>query len=147
MLSNQTEVQSCLLRSVPPRHFSCALHFVFFARTIMVAFLIVDADRNFRDALAIGLRLDGHLAVAIGDADEACERLRVVRFDCCLVDAHLAGADALLEVAASAGLRAIATSPHPDLLAAAVARHPLARALAKPFLSRELLTRVERAAA
>jgi DNA-binding NtrC family response regulator len=113
----------------------------------MVAFLIVDADRNFRDALAIGLRLDGHLAVSTGDVDDARERLRVVRFDCCLVDAHLSGAEELLEFAAGTGVQVIATSPHPDLLAAAVARHPLARALAKPFLSRELLTRVERAAA
>jgi DNA-binding NtrC family response regulator len=112
----------------------------------MVAFLIVDADRNFRDALAIGLRLDGHLAVAIGEVDDACERLRVVRFDCCLVDAHLPGADALLEVAAGAGLKAFATSPHPDLLAAAASRHPRASALPKPFLAEDLLARVARTA-
>jgi DNA-binding NtrC family response regulator len=112
----------------------------------MMAFLIVDADRNFRDALAIGLRLDGHLAVATGDVDEACERLRVVRFDCCLVDAHLAGADALLEIAAGAGLKAIATSPHPDLLAAASSRHPRASAIAKPFVPDDLVSRVERTA-
>ena len=110
----------------------------------MVAVLIVDADRNFRDALAIGLRLDGHVAMAVADVDEACERLRAVRFDCCLVDAHLAGADALLEIAAGAGLQAIATSPYPELLAAAASRHPAARALAKPFGARELAGRVER---
>jgi DNA-binding NtrC family response regulator len=108
----------------------------------MVAFLIVDGDRNFRDALAIGLRLDGHLAVAVGDADEARDRLRAVRFDCCLVDAHIAGADALLELAAGAGLQTIATSPHPDLLAAAACRHPQAAALAKPFQATDLVTRV-----
>lgn len=112
----------------------------------MVAFLIVDGDRNFRDALAIGLRLDGHLAVAIGDVDEACERLRAVRFDCCLVDAHLPGAETLLEIAAGAGLQAIATSPHPDLLAAAASRHPRAGALAKPFKSVDLVGRVHAAA-
>jgi DNA-binding NtrC family response regulator len=108
----------------------------------MVAFLIVDGDRNFRDALAIGLRLDGHLATATGDVDEACDRLRAIRFDCCLVDAHLPGADALLEIAAGAGLQAIATSPHPDLLAAAASRHPRAGALAKPFASGELIHQV-----
>ncbi len=108
----------------------------------MLAFLIVDADRNFRDALAIALRLDGHLAVATGDDDDACERLRVVRFDCCLVDAHLSGADALLEIAAGAGMLAIATSPHPDLLAAAASRHPSAEALSKPFGASELVARV-----
>lgn len=112
----------------------------------MVAFLIVDDDRNFRDALAIGLRLDGHLAIATGDVDEACERLRAVHFDCCLVDAHIPGADALLEIAAGAGLQAFATSPHPDLLAAAASRHPSARALAKPFQSGDLVARVHRPA-
>ena len=113
----------------------------------MVAFLIVDEDRSFRDALAIGLRLDGHLALATGDVDVACERLRVVRFDCCLVDAHLPGADTLLEIAAGAGLRAIATSTHPDLLAAAATRHPNAEALPKPFRASDLVARVETASA
>lgn len=108
----------------------------------MLAFLIVDGDRNFRDALAIGLRLDGHLAVATGEVDEACERLRAVRFDCCLVDAHIPGADALLEIAAGAGLQAFATSPHPDLLAAASSRHPRAGALPKPFQATDLVARV-----
>ncbi len=61
----------------------------------MAAFLIVDEDRNFRDALAIGLRLDGHRALAVGDAEEARARLRDGGFDCCVVDAHLADADAL----------------------------------------------------
>ena len=49
----------------------------------MLAFLIVDGDRNFGEALAIALRLDGHLAIGISDVDEACERIRAVRFDCC----------------------------------------------------------------
>ena len=110
----------------------------------MVAFLIVDGDRNFRDALAIGLRLDGHLAIPTGDVDEACERLRAVRFDCCLVDAHLPGADALLEIAAGAGMQALATSPYPELLQAAASRHPRAEAIAKPFGSKDLLGRVKR---
>ena len=113
----------------------------------MVAFLLVDGDRNFRDALAIGLRLDGHLAVTTGDVEDAAERLRVVRFDCCLVDAHLPGADALLEIAARTGTRAIATSSHPDLLVAAASRHPSAEAIAKPFGSLDLVARVERATA
>jgi DNA-binding NtrC family response regulator len=113
----------------------------------MVAFLLVDGDRNFRDALAIGLRLDGHLAMTTGDVEEACERLRAVRLDCCLVDAHLPGADALLEIAAGAGLLAIATSPHPDLLAAAASRHPRAEAMAKPFQSIDLLSRFRMLAA
>ncbi|HEX9308767.1 MAG TPA: hypothetical protein VF912_21845 [Anaeromyxobacter sp.] len=112
----------------------------------MPAFLIVDEDRNFRDALAIGLRLDGHIAVATGDAEDARARLAAGWFDCCLVDAHLAGADELLEIAARAGLRAIATGPYAELLTAAAARHPHAQALPKPFRAADLVARVQRAA-
>jgi len=112
----------------------------------MSAFLIVDEDRNFRDALAIGLRLDGHRALAVGDAEEARARLRDGGFDCCVVDAHLADADALFEIAAASGLRAIATGPHADLLEAAEARHPRAEALAKPFRAVDLVSRIASAA-
>jgi DNA-binding NtrC family response regulator len=109
----------------------------------MVAFLIVDGDRSFRDALAIGLRLDGHPAVTAADVDEARALLRSARFDCCVVDAHLPDADALLEVAASAGMHAFATSPHPDLLDAGASRHPQARAMPKPFRSSDLVSLVQ----
>jgi DNA-binding NtrC family response regulator len=112
----------------------------------MPAFLIVDEDRNFRDALAIGLRLDGHLAVAVADADAARAYLGAVRLDCCVVDAHLPEADEVLEVAAAHGLRAIATGPYAELLDAASARHPRAEALPKPFCARDLVARVERPA-
>jgi DNA-binding NtrC family response regulator len=113
----------------------------------MAAFLIVDEDRNFSQALAIGLRLDGHFAFSVGDADEARARLDTVWFDCCVVDAHLAEADALLEIAAAKGMRAIATGPYEDLLEAAAKRHPRAEALAKPFRAAELIARIERASA
>ena len=113
----------------------------------MLAFLIVDGDRNFGEALAIALRLDGHLSIATTDVDEACDRIRAVRFDCCLVDTHLTGADALLEIASGAGICAIATSPHEDLLEAAAARHPHAEALAKPFRVPDLVARAGRGAA
>jgi DNA-binding NtrC family response regulator len=112
----------------------------------MAAFLIVDEDQNFRDALAIGLRLDGHHAVALADAEGARTWIAALAFDCCLVDAHLPGADALLESAAASGLRAIATGPYADLLAAAAARHPRAEALAKPFRAADLVARVARPA-
>jgi DNA-binding NtrC family response regulator len=112
----------------------------------MAVFLIVDEDRNFRHALAIGLRLDGHFAFAVADAEDARARLGAGWFDCCVVDAHLPGADALLEIAAAQGVRAVATGPYPDLLAAATARHPHARPLAKPFRAADLLAWVERAA-
>ena len=113
----------------------------------MLAFLIVDGDRNFGEALAIALRLDGHLAMSTTDVDEACDRIRAVRFDCCLVDTHLAGGEALLEIASGAGMRAIATSPHEDLLRAAALRHPHADALPKPFRVADLVARAERSAA
>jgi DNA-binding NtrC family response regulator len=113
----------------------------------MAAFLIVDDDRSFRHALAIELRLDGHFAFPVDDVEEARARLAAGWFDCCVVDAHLAGADALLELAAGAGVRAIATGPYPDLLEAASARHPRAEALAKPFGASDVLERVTRATA
>ncbi len=99
----------------------------------MLAFLIVDPDRAFREALAIALRLDGHGALGAATVDDARERLSGARFDCCIVDAHLEGADALLESVAASGVRTIATGRYPDLLAVAAARHPGAEALLKPF--------------
>jgi DNA-binding NtrC family response regulator len=104
----------------------------------MASFLIADEDRNFREALAIALRLDGHDAAAVGDADAARAWLAAGRIDCCLVDAHLRGADGLLDVAARAGIRTFATGPHADLLAAAAARHPRAGVLPKPLRASEL---------
>ena len=104
----------------------------------MAAFLIVDPDRAFREALAIALRLDGHDALGASSVDDARERISAARFDCCIVDAHLAEADALLETAAASGMRAVATGRYADLLAAAAARHPSARALLKPFRAADL---------
>ncbi|HET8541335.1 MAG TPA: response regulator [Anaeromyxobacter sp.] len=104
----------------------------------MASFLIVDEDRNFREALAIALRLEGHEASAVGDAAAARARLASAALDCCLVDVHLRGADGLLEAACRAGARAFATGPHPDLVAAAARRHPGAGALPKPLSAREV---------
>ncbi len=99
----------------------------------MASFLIVDEDRNFREALAIALRLEGHRAPADPDAAGARAMLAAGAVDCCLVDAHLRGADGLLEAASRAGARAFATGPYPDLLAAAASRHPHAGILPKPL--------------
>jgi DNA-binding NtrC family response regulator len=99
----------------------------------MASFLIVDGDRNFREALAIALRLDGHAASSAGGADDALARIADVRFDCCVVDAHLLDADAVLEAATAAGMRTVVTGPHEDLLVYAVRRHPRAQTLPKPF--------------
>ncbi len=103
------------------------------------SFLIVDADRNFRDALAIALRLDGHDAAVAVTADEARARLAARPFACCVVDTHLAGADAVLEAAKAAGVRAVVTGPYAELLAATAGRHPGVFTLAKPFRALDLL--------
>ena len=110
----------------------------------MAAFLIVDADHNHREALAIALRLDGHAVTAAPSAKDGGAALGSGRFDCCVVDVHLAGADALLEAAERCGTCAVATGPYPELLAAAAARHPRAGTLPKPFRAQDL-TRVARA--
>lgn len=102
------------------------------------SFLIADEDRNFREVLAIALRLDGHDVAVASSSDEARALLAARRFACCAVDAHLAGADAVLEAADAAGALAVATGPYPELLAAAAARHPRAALLAKPFRALDL---------
>jgi DNA-binding NtrC family response regulator len=99
----------------------------------MASFLIVDSDRNFREALAIALRLDGHAVTGAATADEALAQLERGGHACCVVDAHLWDADAVLDAAARAGIRTILTGPYADLLAHAARRHPFAEALAKPF--------------
>ncbi len=104
----------------------------------MASFLIVDGDRSFREALAIALRLEGHEVSAVADAASARARLAQGSVDCCLVDAHLRGADALLEAASRAGARAFATGPYPDLLAAAAARRPHAGILPKPLSAQDV---------
>ena len=102
----------------------------------MPSYLLVDADRNFREALAIALRLDGHEVAVTDSVEDAL--LLLCSVSCCVVDAHLSGADALLEAAARAGVRRVVTGPYPDLLAHAVRRHPGAEPLPKPFRAREL---------
>ncbi len=99
----------------------------------MASFLIVDGDRNFREALAIALRLDGHAVCCAAGADDALARIAEGPLDCCVVDAHLLGSDDVLDAAAAAGVRTVLTGPHEDLLCHAARRHPRAQALPKPF--------------
>ncbi len=98
-----------------------------------MSFLLVDADRNFREALAIALRLDGHTVAAAEDAEQALAYLAAGGVRCCLVDALLVQADAVLAAAIAAGLRTVVTTSHPDLLARAARRNPRAEMLLKPF--------------
>jgi len=104
----------------------------------MAAYLIVDPDRNFREALAIALRLDGHAVTAAATSDEALAQLERGGRPCLVVDAHLWGVDAVLGAAARAGIRTVLTGPHADLLAHAARRHPFAEPLAKPFAAEAL---------
>jgi DNA-binding NtrC family response regulator len=104
-----------------------------------MAFLLVDADRNFREVLAIGLRLDGHAVVTAAEPGEALQRLALGGIDCCVVDSNVAGGEELLEAAGRAGVRLVVTGVHPTLLASAVRRHPAAEMLPKPFRAGELL--------
>lgn len=107
----------------------------------MASFLIIDEDRNFREALAIALRLDGHEAAVAATPEDARTRLAAERFTCCVVDAHIFGADVLLEAVVSSGALAVATGPYVELLDATASRHPGAATLPKPFRAFEL-TRV-----
>jgi len=99
----------------------------------MAAYLIVDEDRNFREALAIGLRLDGHGAHVASSADEAVLHLAARAYGFCVVDAHLWGLERVLDAAGRSGAIPVLTGPHPDLVVSAARRHPLARVLPKPF--------------
>jgi DNA-binding response OmpR family regulator len=102
------------------------------------SFLIVDADRNFREALAISLRLDGYEVAVAASADDALAQLARGGARCCVVDAHLHDADRVVTAAARSGHRHVLTGPYADLLVAAGRRHPAAELLAKPFRASEL---------
>ncbi len=105
----------------------------------MASFLLVDGDRNFRETLAIALRLDGHEVVVAPSPDAALAMLRTGAPDACVVDSHLVAADELLDAAAaSARTVLLATGRYPELLAAAAIRHPRARTIAKPFRAAEI---------
>jgi DNA-binding NtrC family response regulator len=111
----------------------------------MAAVLLVDGDRNFRSALAIALRLDG-VEVAAADSADALRLTPTDAFDLVVVDSLLPDADTLLARAAELGLRAVATGPHPELLARAARRHRVPT-LEKPFSAGALLAICGEAAA
>jgi len=113
----------------------------------MASFLLLDGNRNFRETLAIALRLDGHEVLVASTEEEARALLsRAGSVDCCVVDAHLPAADDLLRAAEEAGTLAFATARYSEVLSAVAARHPNAVTLAKPFRAAELVARVARGA-
>lgn len=98
-----------------------------------MSFLIVDVDRNFREALAIALRLEGHQVTTAYGALEALPLLDRGGIRCCVIDWGVEGADELLEAATRAGARTVLTGVHPTLVASTARRHTQVEALPKPF--------------
>ena len=98
-----------------------------------MSFLLVDVDRNFREALAIALRLEGHQVTTAHGAVEALPVLDRGGIRCCVVDWAVEDADRVLEAAARAGARAVLTGVHAALVASAARKHAQVEALPKPF--------------
>ncbi len=105
----------------------------------MASFLLVDEDRNFREALAIALRLEGCEVASASCAAEALAALAAARFDLCVVDLHLAGAEGLLTEVLGRPHPVLLTGAHADLLRRAANRFPRAQVLEKPYQARDLL--------
>ena len=103
------------------------------------SFLIVDEDRNFREALAIALRLEGCQVSSADSVAGGLAALAAARFDLCVVDLHLAGAEAFLAGVLDGPQPVLLTGPHADLLHLAARRFPRAQVLEKPFQASELL--------
>ncbi len=106
-----------------------------------MAFLLVDADRNFREALAIALRLDGYVVLTASGPVEALPLLARGDVRCCVVDWCVEQADAVLDAAARAGARAVLTGVHASLVASTARRHAHVEPLPKPFGAEALLHR------
>ncbi len=104
-----------------------------------MVYLLVDADRNFREALAIALRLEGHEVRTASDGAEAMAQLGGV--GCCVADWGVGDIDGLLEAATRSGVRTVVTGIQPSLVSSAVRKHPSSEALAKPFRAEELIRR------
>jgi len=108
----------------------------------MASFLLIDEDRNFREALAIALRLEGCEVASTSSAADALAALAHRAYDLCVIDLHLAGAEGLLQEVIGRTLPVLLTGPHADLLEHAVGRFPRAQALEKPFRARDLMDRL-----
>jgi len=106
-----------------------------------MTYLLVDADRNFREALAIALRLEGHEVRTASDGREALAQLELGGVACCVADWGVDEVDRLLLAATRSGVRTVVTGIHPSLVSSTARRHPSAEALAKPFRAEELTRR------
>jgi DNA-binding response OmpR family regulator len=104
----------------------------------MASLLIVDGDRNFGQAVAIALRLDG-IAVTTASSVEEATSLLPGAFCTCVVDCLLPDADAFIaRLASERNVRVVATGVHPELLGSMARRHPGVGMLPKPFRTSEL---------
>ena len=103
-----------------------------------MTYLLVDADRNFREALAIALRLEGHQVRTVSEGREALAQLQLGDVGCCVADWGVEEVDQLLAAATRAGVRTVVTGVHPSLVASTARRHPRSEALPKPFRAEEL---------
>jgi len=104
----------------------------------MASLLIVDGDRNFGQAVAIALRLDG-IAVTTASSVEEAASLLPGAFCTYVVDCMLPDADSLIgRLASERNVRVVATGVHPELLGSTGRRHPGVGMLQKPFRASEL---------
>jgi DNA-binding response OmpR family regulator len=108
----------------------------------MASVLLIDGDRNFREALAIALRLDGCEVASATSAGDGLALLQGGGFDLCLVDLNVGGVEGLLASAARHPTRVLVTGPYSELLESAARRHPPSQALRKPFSAADLLARL-----
>jgi CheY-like chemotaxis protein len=126
------------VEEVPPAASAALCTSLFFWSNRVPSLLLVDDDRNFREALAIALRLDGLQVAVCAEEDEAIRWLGRMRFDACLADTRLPALDALAVAAARSGVRLLLTGTHADLVAAAARRHPPASSVPKPVRPADL---------
>lgn len=108
----------------------------------MASVLLIDGDRNFREALAVALRLDGCAVTCSPGAADGAAQLRRGPYDLCLVDLTLGGAEGLLAEAVTLGALVLVTGPYLELLESAVRRHRGLVALQKPVTAADLLARL-----
>ena len=88
-----------------------------------MAYLIVDADRSFREALAIALRLEGHEVRTASEGREALAQLELGGVSCCVADWGVERVDELLAATTRLCVRTVVSGIHRSLVSCA-ARAP-----------------------
>ncbi|AKU89674.1 response regulator [Vulgatibacter incomptus] len=116
----------------------------------MLSVLLVDDEANFRRALAIAMRLDGHLVFETSNTADARAALERGAFDAVVINLLLQDGDALVlagfltgriaeRLSAAPGLPfPVLCSPHPEALRAARKQVPTALQLERPFTASAL---------